>query len=87
MEFLILGAVEVRVNGYVIDIPGGRARVLLAALALHAGQVVSRDRLIQIAWGDAAPTTATTQLQGLVSALRRASASISRTALSTHERG
>jgi DNA-binding SARP family transcriptional activator len=43
----------------------------LAILVLHAGQVVSTDRLIADLWGEHPPRTAPTALQGLVSTLRK----------------
>ena len=72
MELRILGPVEVRDGARRIELAGGKQRVLLAVLALHAGEVVSVDRLIDTLWGDAPPATAPKALQGLVSQLRRA---------------
>jgi YVTN family beta-propeller protein len=46
VEFLILGPLEVRVDGAPAKIAGGRQRALLAMLLLHANTVVSRERLI-----------------------------------------
>jgi DNA-binding SARP family transcriptional activator/streptogramin lyase len=40
-------------------------------LLLHANRVVSRDSLIDAVWGDRAPETANSALQGYVSALRK----------------
>jgi DNA-binding SARP family transcriptional activator len=71
VEFRILGPLEVLDEGRVIPLPGGRARALLALLALRVGQVVSADRLIDELWGDDPPPTAHTALQGLVSSLRK----------------
>ena len=53
-------------------LPAGRARTVLALLALRAGQVAASDRLIDAAWNGAPPASATTRLQGLISDLRRA---------------
>ncbi len=44
---------------------------VLATLALHCGEVVSTDRLVDVVWGEAAPTTAVNTLQSHVSLLRR----------------
>ena len=44
---------------------------MLAILLLHAGQVVPSDRLIDLIWGESAPPTAATALQGYVSQLRK----------------
>ena len=54
-----------------VPLPGGRARALLALLALHAGEPVSVDRLIDELWGESPPPTARTVVHGLVSRLRR----------------
>ena len=54
-----------------VGLPRGRARSLLGVLALHAGAVVSSDRLIDQLWGQAPPPTATKALHGLVSTLRK----------------
>jgi DNA-binding SARP family transcriptional activator/tetratricopeptide (TPR) repeat protein len=67
----VLGPLSVRRDGELVRLPAGRIRVVLTALALHHGELVSRDRLIDAAWGERAPATAPTQLQGLISALRR----------------
>lgn len=69
----MLGPVEgVRLDGTPLRIPAGRARTVLALLCANSTQVVSRDRLIDEAWCGEPPSTAATQLHGLVSALRRA---------------
>ena len=39
-------------------------------LALHDGQVVSTDRLVELVWGDSAPPTAVNSLQTHISYLR-----------------
>src|SRR5205085_5202201 len=44
----------------------------LAALALHAPEVVSESRLIDVLWGDDPPRTATKTLQNYVLRLRKA---------------
>jgi DNA-binding SARP family transcriptional activator len=67
----VLGPLSVHTDGEMVRLPAGRARVVLAVLALHHGEPVSRDRLIDAAWGERVPATAATQLQGLISALRR----------------
>ena len=45
MEIRILGPLEVVADGRPVDVPSGKARLLLAALVVHANQVVSIDRL------------------------------------------
>jgi DNA-binding SARP family transcriptional activator/class 3 adenylate cyclase len=71
VEFRILGPLEVLDDDGPVALPGGRGRALLALLILHAGEVVSADRLIDELWGESPPPTATTALQGLVSTLRK----------------
>src|SRR5512133_553714 len=73
MDFEILGPLEVRDQaGNPIRIPGRRERALLAALLVHAGEVVSPDRLIEDLWGQQPPAHATNALQAVISRVRRA---------------
>jgi DNA-binding SARP family transcriptional activator len=71
LEFRILGPLEVLDGDRAVALPRGRARALLARLILDAGNVVSTDRLISDLWGEVAPPTVRTALQGLVSNLRK----------------
>lgn len=71
IEIRILGPLEVRHGEEPLSLPGGRARSLLALLAIRADTVVSTDRLIDQLWGESPPPTARTKLHGLVSTLRR----------------
>jgi DNA-binding SARP family transcriptional activator len=71
-EFRVLGPLEViGGDGTPVRLPGGRARVVLALLCATPGRVVTRDRLIDVAWGGAPPPTAVTQLHGYISGLRQ----------------
>ena len=72
MDFRILGPVEVRVEGRPLVVAGGRQRALLAALLLHAGEPVSRERVIADLWGERPPDRAVKTVQAVVSRLRRA---------------
>jgi predicted ATPase/DNA-binding SARP family transcriptional activator/tetratricopeptide (TPR) repeat protein len=72
VEFGILGPLEVRDGTRVVPVPGAKERALLADLVVHAGRVVSADRLIEDLWGEAPPQNPANTLQGRVSALRRA---------------
>ncbi len=72
MEFRILGPVEVRSGGRVLDLAGTRQRALLAALLLHGGFPLSRDELVDDLWGGEAREGAVKTLQVAVSRLRRA---------------
>ena len=72
VEFRLLGPLEVLDHdGQQLAMPRGHARSLLALLALHPGQVLSTDRLVDVLWGHNPPATATTALQGHVSTLRK----------------
>ncbi len=71
MEVRVLGPLEVLVDGAQVTLPGRKTRVLLAALVVHAGEVVSTDRLCDILWGSQPPPTAGNTLQTYVAQLRR----------------
>src|SRR5262249_14854732 len=71
MEFRVLGPLEARNGGQVIPLGGAKQRALLAALLLHANEVVSRVRLIDGLWGEDPPATAAHTLETYVSRLRR----------------
>ena len=49
---------------------GLRRKAVLAALALHGGEVVSTGRLVDVVWDETAPSTAVNTLQSHVSHLR-----------------
>jgi predicted ATPase/DNA-binding SARP family transcriptional activator len=72
IEFRLLGPLEVRLDGQPIAVRGGKPRSLLAVLLLHAGEVISTDRLIEALWDERPPSTAANALQAHVAALRRA---------------
>ena len=72
MEFRILGPLQVVTGDRTVDVPGPKVRTLLAALVVHAGRVVSRDRLFEILWGPQPPDGAAGTLQSHVSHLREA---------------
>ena len=73
MRFGILGPFEVADDeGRELALGGRKQRAVLAILLLHAGEVVSSDRLIDELWGERAPATAAKTLQVYVSKLRKA---------------
>ena len=72
MEFRILGPLEVRDGGRVLDLGGPKPRALLAILLVHAGEVVSSDQVIDELWGEAPPKSAAHLLHVYVSNLRKA---------------
>ena len=70
MQVRLLGPVDVLTPTGVRPVPGLRRKALLVALALHAGQPVPADRLIEIVWDGRPPPTAANSLQRHVSYLR-----------------
>jgi predicted ATPase len=58
-------------DGRAVALGSGRQTRLLASLLLSAGEVVSRDRLIDALWHERAPATAANALQVQVHALRK----------------
>ena len=71
MEIRILGPLEVVAEGDQVDLPAGKARLLLAALVVHANQVVSTDRLVEFLWHGQPPDSAANTLQTYVAHRRR----------------
>lgn len=67
----MIGALEARVDGAVVRVPGGRTAELLVRLALEAGSAVRADRLVEDLWGDDAVHTDRNTLQAKVARLRR----------------
>ena len=70
MQVRLLGPVDVALNGRSRPVNGLRRKAVLAALALHDGQAVSTDRLMDVVWGEAAPPTVVNSLQTHISYLR-----------------
>src|SRR5215218_4407141 len=71
-EFRVLGPFEVWAEGRSLELKRRKQRSLLALLLLHAGEVVSIDRLIEELWAGKPPKAAIGSLQNLVSDLRKA---------------
>ena len=67
----VLGPIEASLDGVPLDLGTPKQRALVAALALSGGRAVSVDSLIDLLWGDSAPSTVTGTLQAYVSVLRR----------------
>jgi DNA-binding SARP family transcriptional activator len=72
MDFRVLGPLEVGGDEGTLELGGIKQRSLLAMLLLHAGEVVSTDRLTDALWGASPPLTAGKTIQVYVSRLRRA---------------
>lgn len=71
LEFNLLGPLEVLDGGSPLALGGPKQRALLALLLIHAGEVVSVDRISEDLWGDRPPKTAQTSLHVYVSHLRK----------------
>jgi DNA-binding SARP family transcriptional activator/tetratricopeptide (TPR) repeat protein len=70
VEFRILGPLEVRAGGRVLELGAVRQRRVLAGLLLRANRVVDVSRLVAVAWDDDPPATARRQVQNRVANLR-----------------
>ena len=72
MDFRILGPLEVADGNRQLQLGGTREPALLAILLIHAGEVVSADRLIEEPWGSDLPGNPSNALQVVVSRVRKA---------------
>jgi len=84
LEIRLLGPLEIRDGSRSFAVPRLKPRALLAVLALSAGRVVSKDRLVDDLWGEDAPKTARHALENYVSDLRKL---LGGDVLSTHAPG
>ncbi len=69
-EFKVLGGFEVTDGGHDFTPSAPKLRQVLAALVLHASQVVHTDLLIEELWGDDPPKSATTTVRTYMYHLR-----------------
>ncbi len=72
MYFRLLGPFEVHDGEVPVPIGAYRQRAVLALLAIHAGQVLSPDRIIDEIWSGSPPPSALKTLHAYVSRLRKA---------------
>jgi len=72
MEFKVLGPLEVRRDGRVVALGGGKPRAVLAVLLLHSNEPVGPERLAGALWGEDAPPGAVATVRVHVSRLRKA---------------
>jgi DNA-binding SARP family transcriptional activator len=87
MDFRILGPLQVLDGDAEVQLGSPKERALLAVLLLHAGTVVSRERLIDELWGDSPPPTAAKALNVHVSQLRKSLARNGQDPIATHAPG
>ncbi|MFE9784749.1 BTAD domain-containing putative transcriptional regulator [Nocardia salmonicida] len=66
----VLGVIAIRRDEAMIALPGARARLLLAALAVHPGRARSAQALIEEVWGEQPPRAPMNALHTQVSRLR-----------------
>jgi DNA-binding SARP family transcriptional activator len=71
MEIMLLGTVEVTMDGAPVRLAGERQKALIGKLALEKGKAVLTAMLLGVLWGESVSLTARTKLHGLVSGFRR----------------
>lgn len=71
-RFRLLGPIEARVDGRVLDVGHLRQWCVLASLLLEANATVTVDELVDRVWGDRPPQRAKETLYGYLSRLRTA---------------
>jgi DNA-binding SARP family transcriptional activator len=71
LEYGILGPVELRVDGRVLELSSPKQRALLGAGLLNANTLVSAGRLVDAIWGEHPPLSASALVQTYVCRLRR----------------
>lgn len=71
VEFRVLGPLEIVDGSRRVSVPQAKQRTLLAALLIHANEVVSADRLLDELWGPEPPRSGVKAVHYHVSKLRR----------------
>jgi DNA-binding SARP family transcriptional activator len=71
VDLRILGPLRVSREDRPLELGGHRQKVLVCLLLLHANEVVSAERIIDVLWGEGPPATARKALQVNVSRLRQ----------------
>src|SRR6202046_1128054 len=87
MDFCLLGPLTVWREGTPVPVPPGKQRVVLAALLLSAGRVVTADELAEMLWGAALPPSAQGTLRNHLRRLRQALDDATRTRIRTQPGG
>ncbi len=70
LEILVLGPLDLRISGESVAVGGAKQRLVLAVLAMHAGDFVSRDALVDALWPEEPPPSARHTIESYVSRLR-----------------
>jgi len=84
VEVKFFGEFEVAQAGVLVPVRGAKQRALLAVLALHRGEPLSTDRLVDALWGDGQVANPVNALQAQIGQLRR---SLRATAIVTSDAG
>ncbi|MFD7286629.1 BTAD domain-containing putative transcriptional regulator [Streptomyces sp. NPDC059863] len=71
IDVRLLGAFEVTHGTAPLTVSAGRQQTLLAALALHHGQIVPVDHIAECLWGIDPPASARTTIRSYIKRLRR----------------
>jgi DNA-binding SARP family transcriptional activator len=71
LQFQLLGQLGVTAGAGIVDLGAPKQRAVLAVLLLHANEIVSTDRIIDLVWGGKAPRTAEHSIQIYISELRK----------------
>ncbi|SCL66570.1 AfsR/SARP family transcriptional regulator [Micromonospora eburnea] len=71
MLLRLLGPVELGSDNRSVNLGGTRQRIVLAVLALNTNRIVPVNQLIDAVWSTEPPSTARSQIQICISALRR----------------
>jgi DNA-binding SARP family transcriptional activator/Tfp pilus assembly protein PilF len=87
MYFCLLGPLTVWRDGMTVPELPGKQRVLLAALLLSAGRVVTCDELAEMLWGSALPPSAQVSVRNYLRRLRQALGDAARTRIRTQPGG
>ncbi len=72
MNIRVLGTLEASIDRRPVRLGAAKPRAVLAILALHPGEIISTERLIEGLWGEQPPATAVKLVQLYVSQLRKA---------------
>jgi DNA-binding SARP family transcriptional activator/pimeloyl-ACP methyl ester carboxylesterase len=87
VEFRLLGDVEVRADGRLVDVGHARQRCVLVVLLVEANRVVSVDQLLDRVWADRPPQRARRALSGYLSRLRQVLAAAGDVAITRQPEG